>query len=201
MVTALRRLRQEHAGLLKVLNVVERELDRLGAGGRPRFEILEPALRYCHDFPAACHHPKEDLVYAKLRDRHEVTEAAIDDLVAEHGRLADKGAGFLMAVQGLASEGDGALAELVAAGRDYLAFYRRHIDQEERAFFPTALESLSDDDWAEIDARVEDHADPLFGAAAEARFAALREQILRLESGDEADRGALRQGEKARNEP
>lgn len=178
MVTALRRLREEHAGISKVLDVMERELDRLGAGKRPRVEVLEPALRYCTDFPAACHHPKEDLVYERLRARHEVTDQAIDDLVAEHRRLADKGAAFLTAVQALETDGDGALVELIAAGRDYVAFYRRHIDQEEMVFFPTALESLSEEDWAEIDARAGNPADPLFGPAAEARFAALRNAVL-----------------------
>lgn len=201
MVTALRRLRLEHAGIARVLDVIERELDQLGAGRMPRHEILESALRYCQDFPAVCHHPMEDLVYAKLRARHEVAEGAIDDLVAEHRALADKGAGFLAAVERLATEGDDALPEIIAAGRDFLAFYRRHIDQEEHAFFPTALESLSDADWAEIDARAEDRADPLFGAATEARFAALRAKILALETEGDAGRNDQRQLDEARDEP
>ena len=62
-------------------------------------------------------------------------------------------------------------------GRDFVTSYRNHIAMEERIFFPVALESLSEKDWAEIDAQVTDRQDPLFGDRLTERFAALYADI------------------------
>jgi hemerythrin-like domain-containing protein len=49
---------------------------------------------------------------------------------------------------------------------------------EEKVFFPLAEETLVPEDWAQIDAKVSDSDDPLFGEKVEQRFQELREQIL-----------------------
>ena len=58
---------------------------------------------------------------------------------------------------------------------------------EEERFFPLALEKSTAEDWAEIDARITDADDPLFGGDALAEFAALRKDLLRWEEEDEAE--------------
>jgi hypothetical protein len=49
---------------------------------------------------------------------------------------------------------------------------------EEDCLFEAATRSLTEMDWAEIDARVGNREDPLFGDKVEAAFAALRSSIL-----------------------
>ena len=61
---------------------------------------------------------------------------------------------------------------------------------EEEHFFPRALEILTAEDWAEIDRRVFQENDPIFGADASQEFAALRELILKWEAEDEAEEQA-----------
>ncbi|MCH8925380.1 MAG: hypothetical protein IH924_04470 [Proteobacteria bacterium] len=51
-------------------------------------------------------------------------------------------------------------------------------DKEEREFLPAARRALGAADWAEIDARLSQPEDPLFGAPTEERFAALRQDVL-----------------------
>jgi hypothetical protein len=55
------------------------------------------------------------------------------------------------------------------------------MDKEERFLFPAAAKALRQEDWAEIDARVNDRKDPLFNGAIEGKFHALRQTILRWE--------------------
>jgi hemerythrin-like domain-containing protein len=179
MVEALRRLHLEHAGMTRVLQVIESELAKLSHGEAPDFELLGKCLEYLLDFPAQCHHPKEDLIYRRLRDYHQVADKVLDDIVAEHETLAEKCTGLGELVERFRRAGAVTGKEVLRAGRDFLAFYRQHIEHEERGFFPTALECLTEDDWSEIDGRVVDREDPVFGESAEAGFAVLREEILR----------------------
>ena len=168
--------------MAKVLQVIERQLYKLELGDAPDYDLLAKALEYCQDFSAQCHHPKEDLLYAKLREYHQVADEVIDDILAEHEALDKKCAHFLDLVNALRKETDARPEEVVREGRQFLAFYQRHIDHEERGFFPTALECLAEEDWAEIDARVVDRDDPVFGETAEAGYVALRREILQSET-------------------
>ena len=55
---------------------------------------------------------------------------------------------------------------------------RKHMVMEERYFFPLALATLTDEDWADIDAELYDEDDPLFDSDAEERFKELRREIM-----------------------
>jgi hypothetical protein len=63
--------------------------------------------------------------------------------------------------------------------RHLVGYYHHHMAMEEKHFFPTALEVLSDDDWAEIDFAVFDRDDPLYDEAA-GQLSVLRAKIDRL---------------------
>ena len=68
---------------------------------------------------------------------------------------------------------------------------------EERYFFPAAAEVLQPQDWAEIaSSRSVSHQDPLFSAAAEERFKAVRRHILQLEQDPEAERARRKERKK-----
>ncbi len=85
MVAVLRVLRQEHADLARLLDMVEAQL---GGDGAPDVALLTGILDYIWTYPDQYHHPKEDLIYRTLC-RHDARLApAIDDLEAEHGELA-----------------------------------------------------------------------------------------------------------------
>ena len=168
--------------MAKVLQVIERQLIKLELGGTPDYDLLAKALEYCQEFPAQCHHPMEDLLYAKLREYHQVADEVIDDILAEHEALEEKCARFLDLVNAFREEPDARALRVIREGREFLAFYRRHMDHEEHGFFPAALECLAEEDWAEIDARVVDRDDPVFGESAEAGYVALRQEILQSET-------------------
>ena len=63
---------------------------------------------------------------------------------------------------------------------------RDHLKMEEEHFFPLALEVLTAEDWAEIDAKVSGEDDPLFSKKAAQEFELLRKNIMRWEREDEA---------------
>ncbi len=59
--TALLLLGIEHQRIDQVLDVLERQINLAELGKQADYKLIELAIDYFLDFPAACHHPKEDL--------------------------------------------------------------------------------------------------------------------------------------------
>ena len=57
--------------------------------------------------------------------------------------------------------------------------------------FPAAAKALQSEDWAEIDARLDDRKDPLFDSVVEQKFKNLQKTILRWEQETEEARAAM----------
>ena len=80
MVAVLRVLRQEHADVARLLDMVEAQL---GGDGAPDFALLTGILDYFLTYPDQYHHPKKDLIYRPLC-RHDARRGpVIDDPEAE----------------------------------------------------------------------------------------------------------------------
>src|SRR5260370_705964 len=77
------------------------------------------------------------------------------------------------------------------AVHDFIEHQREHLKKEERLLFPAALKALRPEDWAEIDARLDDRKDPLFDSVVEAKFHILQKSILRWEQETEETRAAM----------
>lgn len=75
-----------------------------------------------------------------------------------------------------------------AAARDFIEHQRRHMLKEEQLLFPAALETLTPEDWAKIDARIDDRKDPMFDGETASKFQNLYATILRWEQETAADR-------------
>ncbi len=178
MVEALRRLRQENAEIAQVLGVLEAQIVASERGETPNCEQISRALDYCLSYPAICHHPKEDLILRRLHSRDPAAAKEFAGLFAEHELLEDKTCKFSLAMRSALEGGQPSVAEIARLGRDFLEFYCDHMQSEEAYFFPLALSTLSDEDWAEVDAQVSDPESPLFGAQIEKEYAALREEVL-----------------------
>jgi len=182
MAEALRLLRREHANLTRLLKVLDRQIALLGGGGQPDYDIIRGVVDYCPDFPDLCHHPKEDLVLAKLRQRDPKAAEKVGDLEGEHVKLAALTRRFTEAIERVLMEEELPRDWILGRAREFESAYRRHIAMEEQIFFPAAEHALGVSDWAGIDARVADRDDPLFGGRVAERFRALSEEVLALDA-------------------
>lgn len=177
MTEVMRLLREEHANLEKLLDVLDRQMAHFDQGDRPDYDVIGGIVEYCLDFPDQCHHPKEDLVFRKLRARDPAAADAVGDLEAEHAELAKLTKRFADAVDRVLMEAELPRDWIRALAEEFVGAYRRHIDMEERVFFPAAERALSPKDWADIDARVTARDDPLFGKETQERFRSLSGDI------------------------
>jgi hemerythrin-like domain-containing protein len=183
MAEVMRVLYQDHRNLAKLLNVLERQLAVFEDSGLPDYDVIRGVLDYCTSYPDVCHHPKEDLVLNALSARDAAAADRVGDLRADHEELAALTARFLAQVHRVMAGAELPRDWFGNMARDFLDSYRNHMAMEEEVFFPLAEETLMPEDWAQIDAKVSDRDDPLFGERVEQRFRELRERILDWDRG------------------
>lgn len=180
MPDVLDQLRREHHDLEKLIGVLERQLVTIENGKIFDFNILQSVFKYLGNYPDLLHHPREDLVYDRLKQRDPALAGGISDIVAEHFELESmtrRIAGLVEARLHFAPAPDEGLVE---RGREFVDFYRRHIAVEENELFPRALVVLDDADWAGIAVAVSPETDPLFDGTVAAQYQALHREIMRL---------------------
>ncbi len=180
MPEVLNRLHKEHADLSRLLDLLDRQLGLFAAGEAADYDTIGAMLQYCMEYPDAVHHPKEDLVYGLLRGRDPVLAAEVGDLEEEHRSLAEMTLSLSALIELARAEEPVNREQVHNLTRDFIQRYRHHIAREELHVFPAARQVLSQDDWAEIDAKLGDRDDPLFGEVVADYFQALRDDIDRL---------------------
>jgi len=136
-------------------------------------------MYYLTHYSDALHHPKEDLVFARIKARDAGAGPVVDALTTQHAQLRDLGVAIVQTLDDVVNGSIVSREHIDARVRAYLAALRAHIQTEEREILPLAARLISDDDWIEIDAAIANFDDPLFGAHVHDRYNGLRDHINR----------------------
>ncbi len=141
MTDILDAIHEDHANMVKMLNALERQLAVFDAGETPDYDIVRGVVDYCLDYPDLYHHPKEDLVFERLKVRDPAAAAEIGDLPSQHAELAVRTRRLQEAVAAVLGDLEVPRARLDETLREFLDAYRQHMNEEERAFLPAARRS------------------------------------------------------------
>jgi hemerythrin-like domain-containing protein len=152
----IERLSQEHRNIEKLLAILERELEVFDRGDRPDYEVIRAVISYFEAYPEVYHHPQEDLIFAKLRERDPVAAAKVGDLAREHHKGAERLHRVAHAVKNVLADAEVLRQNVDTIIRDFIAHERHHMMMEDRDFFPAALKALEPQDWTEIASAVTD---------------------------------------------
>jgi hemerythrin-like domain-containing protein len=169
----------DHDNFGRLLNTLEDQIELLHTGGSPDYTLMLDIMYYMTHYPDALHHPKEDLVFARLRLRDRSLATTVDALTRQHAELHQLGDRLLRLLDASAEDSITPREVIAAAAKTYVAGFRAHMRTEECEMLPAAALLLEADDWAEIDTAMRNFEDPLFGSCTEGRYAGLREQIER----------------------
>jgi hemerythrin-like domain-containing protein len=181
-------LRREHRNIEKLLLVLERELSVFDRGERPDYQVIHAVIAYFLVYPDTYHHPQEDMIFEKLKERDPTAAENIGDLAAEHWSCAKRLRRVAQAVESVLSDQEVLRHTVHDIILNFIEHERRHIAMEERDFFPAAVKALQHQEWEEIASRLTHRKDPLFSEAVEERFDAVRRHILQMEHEAEAQR-------------
>src|SRR5215470_1283964 len=90
MTRMLELLRDDHRDIDQLLHVLEDELKVFEHRVRPDYEMIQAIIDYFQDYPDCCHHPKEDMIFDKLKARDPSAARRIGDVEAEHRQETER---------------------------------------------------------------------------------------------------------------
>jgi len=177
---ALRVISDDHRALWRLTTALAAlNQDMRQHGANASLATMNQMLDYVETYVDKVHHPKEDqFLFPKVMLRRPDVIPAIKKLQIQH----EEGPRYLAVIR--------RKGEDIQAGRDtneqaffadidrFIALLRDHIHVEERDVMTAAKDSLTAEDWLEIDAPFLSNDDPLFGKNARAEFAELRSRLV-----------------------
>jgi hemerythrin-like domain-containing protein len=128
------------------------------------------------------------MIIEKLKARDPVGAAAVGDLEAQHREGAKRLRRVAGAVERVLSDQDLLRQNVHNIIGDFINHERQHMTMEERVVFPTALNALGPEDWADIGMKLGNRDDPFDQPDFEEKFKKLRRSILAMEAEAEAAR-------------
>ena len=179
MIDLLDELQRDHTNMAALLKILEHQVDLVRKGEPADRDALRGIAEYFCDYPDLCHHPKEDILARRLLAKDADENDILARLPEQHATLSDLTKAFAETVRG--AEGATEDPALADAAETFIEAQRRHMEMEERYFFPLARLALSPNDMTDAALELVVREDPLFGHSSEPRFEALRESIMESE--------------------
>ena len=179
MRDTLARWHADHVNFSHLLNLLEGQLALFHDGASPDYELMLDIMYYMTHYSDVVHHPREDLVFARVKQKDPSTRASIDALTGQHAHLKQAGEALASDIDDVVNGSVSSRAQVEARARAYTADMRRHMGAEEATVLPAAAKLLTDADWTAVEAAIAHVDDPLFGASAQTRYASLRREIAR----------------------
>jgi hemerythrin-like domain-containing protein len=168
---------QEHVYFIKLLGLLQAEVDQFYAGETPNYALMLDIIAYLRDYSDLYHHPREDEAFRRLAERAPDRQLPIARLMQEHQVIAHAGERLRELLEEAANDAMVLRTEIEVAAATYLVYYGNHIAKEEEDILPRAGRELTDSDWKAIKEAAPAGHDPVFGDDPQERFRALRHRI------------------------
>src|SRR5437764_9416252 len=94
MRDTLARWHADHVNFSNLLNLLEGQLALFRDGASPDYELMLDIMYYMTHYSDVVHHPREELVFARIKQRDPSTTATIDALTGQHVDLKQAGEGL-----------------------------------------------------------------------------------------------------------
>ena len=153
-----------------VLNVLESSIETASTGEDPDFELIDEIMRYMTVYPDAVHHPKEDVVYAELRQQRPDLADGLDDVPEDHAQIAELGNKLRGDVEAIVAGAAVRRQQFIVDALKYVGRLRNHMNWEEADLF-SRIDAMIGEDPHVVDVSDFLHIkDPVFELEVEAGF-------------------------------
>ena len=166
----LNALEDEHRYFKSLLDIAAEQQALLANDAEADLDVLQELLRYLADYPEDYHHPREDLLFDRLQKIDQKAGEVIEPLLAGHEEIQKESNRLYFMVMRLNNGENINRSKLAAELGRFVTGYQKHMQEEEASVFPLALDTLSEEDWAEVDLGMEFIEDPLFGTRVRRRY-------------------------------
>ena len=182
MHALLMTLRQDHANFLRLLQCVQREIDCLEQGVENHtfnVTLILEVLEYIHTYPQQWHHPLEDALVAKLKEKGVEQVRDVQWLMDEHQMLENQTKIALKVYQHIASDSVVPRERVIEETRGFVHGQLAHIHRENARLYPLLMRCLTDQDWDDVAESLPKREDGLFGSLQRAQYQNLGAQLVR----------------------
>jgi hemerythrin-like domain-containing protein len=178
MPNLVEQIHHDHINTARVLDLIEKEVERARREQMPDLDLLQDAMRYLTNYSDLVHHRMEDSMFARLVKKEPSAAGEVEVLKQEHEHLAKIGAAFLEIVKDAQSGEFISRDEVIKRGAEYVGALRSHMDAEEVGLLKRARASLSDADLEEIGAQYAATRDPLMEESLKDQYGTLYRSLL-----------------------
>ena len=173
----LEELRLDHRNMAIVLNLLEDLVTQMENNEDPDFELFDEIMRYMTVYPDAVHHPKEDVVYNKLRTQRPDLADGLDHVPDEHRELARLGTLLRDEVEAVNAGAAVRREKMITDTTAYVDYLRKHMRWEEEDLF-ARIDTMLDAEPQGVDVSEFEHIkDPVFELEIEAGFRRLLDSL------------------------
>src|SRR5215203_2466636 len=132
MSATLAQWHAEHVNFGKLLDFLESQLDLFHDGSTPHYELILDIMFYMTHYPDAVHHPKEDLAFARIRERDMSMAPIVDTLDRQHAELHARGEALVASLSDIVNGSIASRSVVETLARGYVTAFREHMNTEER---------------------------------------------------------------------
>ena len=176
----MRALRAEHRHMGTVLDLFSDQLDALEAGEFVDSHVVYESMDYITNWPDRFHHPREDIIYARVAEISANAADEVNTLQRDHDATAKQGKALLKTITGW-RENKVKSATVVKHGRAYISHIYEHMNVEEQLVFPHIEAQLTLEDWRELEQEdsLQAVSSPIFGMAVQREYRNLTRNLRR----------------------
>jgi hemerythrin-like domain-containing protein len=170
-------LYSEHEHFLSLLATLEQETEKLKPARIPDYHLLLEIVDYLTNYPDQFHHPREDLLFAKMLAVDKSFKVDLERLEREHKTLRTYNDKLFGELKRIAAGRRVDRPDLMRNLTRYINGYRQHIEFESNKIFPKAKGELSPADLEKLQAKTRYIDDPLFGPVVETQYRRLGRSV------------------------
>lgn len=145
----MKALRAEHRHMATVMQLFAEQLEAIERGELVDTHVVYEIMHYMVTWPDRFHHPREDLIYARVAEVDPRTADDVDTLQRDHDRTASRGRAVLRDIERWRL-GEVTGEVVIRSGREYIDHINEHMNAEEKLVFPRIEKTLKAQDWQDL---------------------------------------------------
>lgn len=159
----LKELREDHGNMVLLIDLLEREAGRIHDGDKPDYELLHDIMNYMTVYADVVHHPKEDLIYAKLNSERKDLAEDLERVTDDHRVIAELSQTLRRDIEAIVAGVAVTRERVIADALAYAEHLRHHMGWEEDNLFKRADELVKESASVSVGASHLSETDPVFG--------------------------------------
>ena len=169
--------RAEHEYFERLLALLQAQFDVFHRGERPNYQLMLDIIGYLRPYGDACHHPREDVAFARLAARRPELKLPLLCLQQDHRVIARAGEKLEELLNEALADALLPRVEIEVAAATYLVYYGNHIAREDETVLGEAQTALTPEDWQAVRMAAATPAGPGFGELSRERYPELARHL------------------------